>query len=247
MKLTVFLIIEALLAYVVANQFCGKLEMASATRARREDGSKGRSLEVGYTGRIVVMVALLIGFAFIALLSKWLFVSTIVVMALTIGIVWGNIYLRGIGVEAFITAFFLWIGNIVASLYNQSKVGTESKWATFFIIFEIVMLALMAISTAVVKFNRYRMETREEDEAEEEDEELADHYIDEADDDESEADASEDDDEEDEDDYWEREARREKIIKTALNVFLIVLIVAAVASLGVWLEVKFDFFPPYRI
>ena len=91
------------------------------------------------------------------------------------------------------------------------------------------------------------METREEDEAEEEDEELADHYIDEADDDESEADASEDDDEEDEDDYWEREARREKIIKTALNVFLIVLIVAAVASLGVWLEVKFDFFPPYRI
>ena len=249
MKLTVFILIEIALSYIMAAQFCGKLEVASATRANKEDGTKTRSLELGYTGRAILMVVIFVEFALIALLSKWLVVGTLVAMIISVGIVWANIYLRGVGIEALIPMFLLWIGNVVASLYQQSKVGTESGWASFYIIFEIIMLVLLLAGTAIVKFNQYRrMHMDEEDEADEIDEDV-DHMTDEPEDEESEDESTDEgeDDDEDADDYWEREERKEQIIRTALNGLIIVLIIAAVVAIGYWLEVKFDFLPPYRI
>lgn len=211
MKLTVFIIIELALSYCIAMQFCGKLEVASATRANKADGTKTRSLELGHTGRAMLMVAIFIEFALIALLSKWLVVVTLVVMIISMVIVWVNIYLRGVGIEAFVPLLLLWVGNIVASLFQQSKVGAESRWALFFIIFEIVMLAFLLAGTAVVKFNRYRRMYMDEEDA----------------------------------DDWEE--RKERIIRTALNGLIVILIIAVAVIIMYWLEVKFDFLPPHRI
>lgn len=247
MKLFVFIAIELLLSYFAAAKFCGELEVASASRATREDGTRGRSLELGYKGRAIVTVALLVGLLFIALLSKWLVVSTILAMIVSVGLVWANVYLRGININSLTSFFCLWIGTVIAGLYQQSKVGAENGWATFYIIFEVVMLALLVLGTVIVKFNRYRMEMREEDEEAEEIEEDVDHVITEPDDEESEGEASDEDDDEDDDDYWERDARKEEIIGFILHGVIVVLIIGVMVALGFWLEAKFDFFPPYKL
>jgi Flp pilus assembly protein TadB len=242
MKLFVFVAIELLLSYYVATKFCGLLESASASRAKHEDGTSGRSLELGLYGRLAGTIALFVGLVIIALLSKWLVISTIIAMLVSLGLVWSNIYLRGIGIGALIPCFCVWIGNIVASLYQQSTVGAENGWAKFYIIFQIIMLALLLIGTAIVKFNQYRMTLRDEDEEAEETEELIDHYAAADDDDEDDTEADEDD-----DDWIDREERKEEIIRFILNAFIVILVVGLFVALGFWLETKFDFFPPYNI
>lgn len=164
MKLAVFIIIELALSYFMAMQFCGKLEAASATRANKEDGTKTRSLELGHTGRAMLMVAIFIEFALIALLSKWLVAGTLVAMIISAISVLANVYLRGVGIEALVPMLLLWVGNIAASLFKQ-KVGAESRWATFYIIFEIVMLVFLLAGTAIVRFNRYRRMYMDEEDA----------------------------------------------------------------------------------
>lgn len=243
MKLFIFLAIELLLSYYVATKFCSLLESASATRAKHEDGTSGRSLELGLYGRLAATGALFIGFMIIALLSKWLVVSTILAMLVSLGLVWANIYLRGVGIGALVPAFCIWIGNIVASLYQQSTVGAENGWAKFYIIFQVVMLALLLIGTAIVKVNQYRMTLRDEDEEDDSTEEAITHYA--GDDDDTDDDA--DDDADEDDDYWEREERKEQIIRFALNTFIVILVIGLFVALGFWLETKFDFFPPYNI
>ena len=247
LKNIIYVVILAVISFFAATQFSAQLEAVSAARARK--AGKRRSLELGFSGRAIIAVALLAVMLLLGLMSNIMLLSTIVSLVLFAGLVVANVYLKGNGISVFPSLFLIWVGLAIAAQKNAYLVVGDI-WGTIYSIISIVLLILMIAVTVVGNINaKYRKVRKERRDAEELDmavEAKSEEFESKEDDSEEEATECDEDDEDEEDDPFDGEDPfHEEFWTKAIKIGGFVLLFVAAFVLAYWLEAKFDFFPPY--
>ena len=232
--LKVIIIILLLIVFSAYASFgiAWQLESASATRARRDENIKRRSLELGIKGRILFTLTFSVIFILIMIASHIKILSMILGLLLSIILVIGNTYLRSNGIRICPQLFALWVSTMISSVaYAHMTTNDALGWV--YTVLQVVCLIGLIVGTFAVGVRKlYYKRKAENDEADELDKKVRK--------------IGHEDDDDDEEGWPEEELKKERMFQNAVKFFLtIALIGAAVAILAV-LEVKFDFLPPYR-
>lgn len=239
LKTIVYVLIELVFCFFAATQFAAQLESVSATRAK--EAGKRKSLELGWLGRIVLTAAFLAIMLLVSLMSHIMLLSTIVSLVLFAGLVVANVYLKGNGINVFPTLFLLWIGLGIAAQKNAQLVVGDI-WGTIYSIISGVLFILLIAVTVVGNINaKHRKVKKQKMDAEELDEKVERLESESSCEDNDE----EQDDDEDDDPFGGEDPFHEELTMKIIKIFGIVLLFVAAFVLAYWLEMKFDFFPPY--
>ncbi len=183
-------------------QFVKALVSASATRARRKDSVNRRSLELGWTGIVVIAVIFMAVMLLLAWMSNTPLLSRIVALVLSAVLVLGNTYLKGNGIDCCPAMLLLWAGNVSSSARH-----VQGGWEKWYIYLQVIAAILILAGTLIGNLRRAGIRLRiEKEDAEKVEEDVEASSDEESEDEESDDDngeaAGDDDDDEDEDRYW---------------------------------------------
>lgn len=242
LKTIIFLLIAIALSVFAAMQFAAQLEAVSARKARRDVDNPKRSLELGKSGRAVFAGIFFLVMFVLSLLSKFSLISTILALGISVAMVLANTYFKSLGINALTTFFLLWVGNLISSIKEAGFTTSTTGWGKVYVVLQVIALILILVGTIAGNVMAFVRKTKRENVEAEELEEA----VDESDTDETDEEPDDDDDEDDEDESpFEEDPFHEVFWNKAIKVGFVALIVVAAFVIGYWLEVKFDFFPPY--
>lgn len=225
MKTLIFALAMMALSATAAMQFCGRLEAVSA--ARVQSRNKGRGLDLGVSGRLILILINFVIFVLVAWLSKLAVPATIVALILSVTMT-GLSAIAG-AVVGFAPFFCLWLGTTWSSLFS-GKLDSSSTWGWIYLLLQVILLVIVYIAGRVGNPKSGDHDDEDDDDEDDEDEEVE-KVVKKAKKT-SESSLSPE----------EQQARSERI----RDVVITIAVIAIAFIIGYVLEVKFDFFPPYN-
>ena len=239
LKTIIFLFIAIALSIFAAMQFAAQLEAVSARNARRDEDNPGDQLELGKRGRAIFAGIFLVVMIVLGLLSKFSLISTILALAISVCMVLATTFFKSLGINALTTFFLLWVGNLISSIKEAGFTTSTTGWGKVYIWLQVIALILILVGTVAGNVSRFYRKMKKENESADELERAVDEN-----DTEDEGDEG-DDESDDEDGFGDEDPFNEEFWNKAIKIGGIVLIIVAAFVIGYWLEVQFDFFPPY--
>ena len=239
LKSIIFIVIAVALSVFAEKQFLAQLERAAATRARRDENNPGRMLEFGVKDRAIVAVAIAAVMIILGLISKFWIVSTILALAISAILVMSNTFLKSNGINALTAFFLIWVGILISSIKDAGFTTATTGWGKVYIVIQVIMLVLLIVGSVAGNVLKFYHKVREENEDADKLEEKVKATHDDTDNEEDDEESDEEDGFDDEDPF------NEEFWNKAIRIGALILIIALAFTLGFWLEMKFDFFPPY--
>lgn len=244
LKTIVFVLIAIALSAFAAMQFLAQLEKVSASRAGREEDVSRRSLEFGLIDKVILTAIFAAVMIVLSLLSKFWLISTIIALVISVFMVLVNTYLKTNGFNVLPTLFLLWVGNLIASIKDAGFTTSSTGWGRIYVVLQVIALVLLLIGTVAGNVLKFYRTMKDENESEEELE--AEIEVSKVNDDtkETEEDGDKEGDDEDADDW--KDLFKRILSSKAFSVVAFILIIVLALALGYWLDLKTDFFWPYR-
>ena len=229
---TILTIIWLILGIISSLAFAKSLEIASATKANDDEG--GRSLELGWIGRAVIIAIVSLVLIAVIALSHFMAVSVIIGLVLSVCLILFSAILRSNGIHVLLSSFLYW-GCIFGTSLTYANYRANHALGVTYTILQIICLGLLvlfaSIPNLVSNIKEYIEENRDADELEDE-----------------KARALSRDDEKDgeiDDELMEYEMeQRKKFYDRLICVVTAILIIIVILVLA-WLEAKYNILPPY--
>jgi uncharacterized membrane protein len=229
---TILTIIWLLLGIISSLAFAKSLEIASATKVNDEEG--GRSLELGWIGRAVIIAIVSLVLIAVIALSHFMAVSVIIGLVLSVCLILFSAILRSNGIHVLFSSFLYW-GCIFGASLTYANYRANHVLGVTYTVLQIICLGLLvlfaSIPNLVSNIKEYIKENRDADELEDE-----------------KARALSRDDEKDgeiDDELIEYEMeQRKKFYDRLICVVTAILIIIVILVLA-WLEAKYNILPPY--
>lgn len=226
MKTFVYVLVMLALSATAAMQFCGRLETVSAARAQRRN--KGRGLDLGVSGRLILILVNFSVFVLMSWLSKLAVLVTIVALVLSVTMT-GLSAIAG-AVVGFVPFFCLWLGIVWSSLFS-GKLDSSPTWGWIYILLQVVLLVIIYIAGRVGGTPKSGNHDDDDEDDEDDEDEEVEKVVKKAKKTSGSSLSPE-----------ERKARSERVRDIVITIAVIVI----AFIIGYILEVKFDFFPPYN-